>query len=321
MNKKPIIVLIVNTLLLSSCLNEDLSNCPERIRVYFTFTTVDAYTGKGDDPINPDDVDRMHLYVFNNKGYYLCEYRDDNITDFSDNYYIDCSDLFPGKYRFIAWGGKDEEFYRTSPEFVVGKTSFDEAFLMLNHTGNRILKPVHHIFHSELPVTVANTNVQRFNMPLVQLSNTINIRTVGLPVNNNDYRFTIIDNNDVYYFDRSFASNESAPTFSYNAPCTKDATGQINATLNVLRLSADRHTPVLQIFNETEGTLLFPFDGYSGDLIKLIKIANPENDFDMTHTYDIILYFDENGGVGMTGFTVTIYINGWQVQEQEDILM
>ena len=318
MSKKLIVILIVNTLLMSSCLKENLSNCPEEIRIYFTFNTVDSYTGEGDDPINPDDVDRMHLYVFSDKGYYLGEYRDDNITGFSTEYYIDCSDLMPAKYRFIAWGGKDEDFYSTIPEpFVKGKTSFDDAFLMLNHPGNRISTLVHHIFHSELPATVTTTKVQRFDMPLAQLSNTINIRTVGLQASNNNYRFTITDNNDVYSFDRSFATYNSAPKFSYNAPCTKDASGQLHSTLHVLRLADDRYTPNLQIFNETSDELLYPFGDYSGDLIGLIKSAYPQNDFDKTHTYNIVLMFD---GSGDGNLNLTILINGWEVRHQNNNL-
>jgi hypothetical protein len=316
-----IAALIVNMLLLSSCLKEDMSSCPEQIRVYFTFTTIDTYTGEGDDPINPDDVDRMCLFIFSEDGYFLGEYCDDNITDFSTEYFIECSDLMPGKYRFIAWGGKDESFYLTIPElFVKGKTTFDEAFLILKHPGNTISAPVHHIFHSDLPATVTYNKVQRFDMPLAQLSNTINIRTVGLPADNHEYMFIITDNNDVYYFDRSFATYYSAPTFTYNAPCTKDAAGQLNATLNVLRLAADRRTPQLQIYNKTAGTTLYPFGAHSGDLIGLIRSAYPENDFEKTHTYNIVIVFG-NPIDGDTRFTLTIFINGWQVRDQNEDLV
>ena len=81
--------------------------------------------------INPDDIDRMHIYVFDSKGLFLREYVDDDIT-FSENYFIDCSDLLPGKYSLVAWGGKDEEFYSTEPlKLIKGETEFDEALLML----------------------------------------------------------------------------------------------------------------------------------------------------------------------------------------------
>ena len=316
MSKKSFVVLIVSLLLLPSCIKEDMSNCPEQIRIYFTFTTVDTYTGEGNDPINPEDVDRMHVYVFDGKGYYLGEYRDDNITDFSTEYFIDCSDLLPGGYRFVAWGGKDEDFYMTVPEpFVKGETTFDKAFLLLKHPENRITRLVHHIFHSDLPATVTIAKEQRFDMPLAQMSNTINLYTIGLPPDADDYTFTITDNNDIYDFENSFASYASAPFFTYNAPCTRDEAGQLRSTLHVLRMAEDRHTPTLQIKNETTGELLYPFDSYPNNLINLINSACPGNDFDKKHTYDITLDFKDWGKP--TGTTVTIMINGWVVREEE----
>ena len=294
-----------------------MSNCPEQIRVYFSFATLDTYTGEGDDPINPDDVDRMYLYVFNEKGFYLGEYRDNNIVGFDTDYYIDCSDLLPGKYRFIAWGGKDERFYEKEPyQLIKGKTHFDEALLMLKHHNNIVSNNIHHIFHSDLTATVTNAKVQRFDMPLAQVSNTINIRTVGLSADDYTYSFNIADNNDIYNFDRSFASNILDATFTYTAPCTKDGTRQLHSTLNVLRLAANRQTPQLQIYNETTGTLLYPFGNYSGDLIGMIKSAYPKNDFDKTHLYDIVLVFGDPGH-GNTNLSLTIFINGWQVRNQD----
>jgi hypothetical protein len=261
----------------------------------------------------------MRLYVFNEKGYYIGVYRDDNIVGFSAEYYIDCSDLIPGKYRFIAWGGMHEDFYAASSEyFIKGKTTFDEALIMLQHAENVITTPVHHIFHSDLPATVTHAKVQRFDMPLVQISNTINIRTEGLPADANAYTFNITDNNNAYKFDRSIAS-ASGTTLKYTAPCTKDKAGQLNASLNLLHLSANRRTPKLQIYNETTGTALYPIGTQSGDLIGLILAAYPQNNFEETHIYDIVLKFESNSDA--TGFSVTITINHWQVNNQGNELI
>ena len=300
----PRIAAVIFTLLLSSCMKEDMSDCLEEIRVYFTFSI---------QSINPADVDRMHLYVFNSDGYFVSEYRDDNISNFGANYYMNISDLLPGNYRFIAWGGKDERYYSTAPtNFVAGKTTFGEALLMLEHPGNIVSSPPHHLFHSELPATVVTTQrLLVFYMPLVQLSNTINISTVGLPADANSYSFNITDINCSYNFDSSFATHNHEP-FTYTASCTKDNAHQLHSTLNVLRLSADRRTPQLQVYNKTADTVLYPVGEQSGDLIGLILSAYPQNNFDTTHTYDIVLTF---AGDGSTGFDVNISINGWQVQE------
>ena len=318
-----IATLLVCTLLLSSCLKEDMSNCPEQIRVYFAFTTLSTRSGEGD-AIYPEDVDQMHLYVFNDKGYYLNEYRDNHIDNFSEEYFIDCSDLLPGKYQFVAWGGKDEEFYSTTPVlFEKGITSFDEALLVLEHHNDEVTNKIHHLFHSELPATVTNEKVQRFDMPLWQITNTVNIRTIGLPADADVYRFDIADDNCNYLFDRSFAGcslKNDGETFTYTAECAKDGANQLQSTLNVMRLSADRRTPQLQVVNKTTGTLLYPTGAQSGNLIELIQRANPENDFEMTHIYDIVLIFN-HGGNGETNTKITILINGWEVREQNGELV
>jgi len=307
--------LIVSVLLLSSCLKEDTSNCPEQIRVYFDITT--RATG---DAIQPEEVDRMNLYVFSGKGYYLGEYHDDYIANFDANYYIDCSDLLPGEYHFIAWAGKDEQDYSAIPSpFVKGKTKLEEALLILDHADGIVTSTIHHLFHSELPATVTNEKVQRFDMPLIQHTNTINIYIEGFPAHADSYTFEIADNNSEYLFDRSFADSQT--TLKYVADCTKDGTNQLFSTLNVMRLAEDRHTPQLQIYNKTSGELLYPVGGQSGNLISLIKRAYPENDFDLTHTYDIVFRFTDGGGEGdPTRFTVTILVNGWEVRSQNNEL-
>ena len=304
-------------LLLSSCIKEDMSNCPEEIRIYFQIPTPEGGT-----EINPLDVDMMHLYVFDKKGYYLGEYHDEYIPDFKeDEYFIDCSDLLPAQYRFIAWAGKDERFYATEPGlFVKGKTLFEDALLMLQHPNNIVSEEIHHLFYSDLSATVTVEKVQRFDMPLLQQTNTIRIHTVGFPADVDVYTFNIADNNCSYLFDHSFAdlsrAGVSNSEFTYTAPCEKDAGSQIRSKLNVMRLSGERHTPQLQIFNQTTGKLLYPADNNSGDLIELIKSFYPENNFDAVHIYDIVLTCVDPDEP--TAFTVTILINGWVVSDQED---
>jgi hypothetical protein len=287
-----------------------MSRCPVEVRVFFTYSTQE---------IDPTHVDQMHLYLFSPTGYFVGEYIDNSIAKFDENYSINCSDVTPGDYRFIAWGGKDERFYSTVPStFVKGQTTFDEALLALEHSGNTLSTPIHSLFHSDLFAVVApDKRIQRIDMPLVQITNTINISTIGLPPHTDAYTFNITDINCSYRFDHSFAPHTHEP-FTYTTACTKDNESQLHATLRVMRLSADRHTPQLQIINKTTGSVLYPVGNQSGDLIGLILKANPNNNFNTNHTYDIVLTFigDEE-----TGFDVSITINGWEVREEENELI
>ena len=296
--------------LLTSCIKEDTTNCLKEVRVYFTFSA---------DAINADQVDRMHLYLFDQNKRFVEEYRDDNIPHFGPDYYISFTDLMTGAYRFIAWGGKDERDYATEPAtFVKGQTTFDEALLTLNHTGGVVTTQPHPLFHSDIQANVVvNEKLQLFYMPLTQLTNTINVSTVGLPANTNSYRFEIADNNCTYTFDKMFASHNHG-IFTYKASCSKDGAGQLFSSLRVMRLAADRHTPQLKIVNEANGTVLYPFGEQPSDLIGIILKAIPQNNFETTHTYDIVLTFT---GGGSTGFDVTITVNGWEVKDEPNDLV
>ena len=314
MNKKMRIIywvaaLAACTLPLSSCIKEDASECLEEIRVYFTFVNND---------IDPSEIDRMHLFVFTREGYYWGVYQDDHIVDFNSDYYISCVGLKPGAYRFIAWAGKDERFYSVAPKsFVEGQTTFDEALLMLEHPRDVAPALSTPVFHSDIAATVViSQRVQRFEMLLAHLSNTIHIRTEGLPADTDSYRFNIIDDNCTYRFDASLASHVHAP-FTYTAPCTKGGGNQLFSTLHVLQLSAHRHTPRLEVYNETSGRVLYPAGTQSGDLIGLILRAYPQNNFEITRTYNILLTFS---GDESTGFDVTVSVNGWLVQDESGTL-
>ena len=302
---KIVVKLIVGAFMLSSCIKENMSDCPEEIRIYFDVAT------------RPDiqikEIDKMNLYVFSDKGDYLGEYSDDNIRVFDAGYHINCSDLVPGNYHFVAWAGKHERDYSVMPEpFIKGKTRLYEALLILKHSDGIVINNIHHLFHAKMSATVTRKKEQAFFMPLVQHSNTINIYTEGFPVNDYSYIFEITDRNGEYKFDRSFAKTHTDLT--YLSDCQKDENNQLFSTLNVMRLSEDRNTPRLRIYNKTTGATLYPVGMQSGNLIELIKSAYPNNDFETTHNYDILFCFN---GETETDMSVTIFINGWMVREQE----
>jgi len=293
-----------------SCTAEDLADCIGEARVYFRLT---------DQSVNPATIDRIHLYVFNQNGFFVEEYTDNHISGFGPNYFIDIADLPAGNYRFIAWAGKDDALYTTTPaQFVKNATTINEAVLMLEHAGNILSTPIKHIFHADISGTLLIIPTpQHYYMPLTQLSNTINISTVGLPAFTDAFTFRITDNNCSYKFDRSFASHNHEP-FTYIAHCTQDNAHQLHASLNVLGLSANRHTPQLQIVNESTGLPLYPVGDQSGDLIGLILSATPNVNFNTTHTFDIVLTFT---GDQTTGFDVSVSVNGWLVNDENSELI
>ena len=316
-----VVALLFCTMIFSTCktfIEEDMSDCPEEIHVYFD---VEPYNIFGD--MDTDELDRMSLFVFDDKGVYLREYVDNDIDAFNENYYIDCSNLLPGNYSFIAWGGKhedyeikivqkqlqklDEEEEEEDDEeedeeepiiFIKGKTTFDEALLMLNHTEGIVSMPVPHIFHSYMSIKIDRSKIQRIDMPLMQLSNTINILLKGLQSNASDvHTVNITDNNNVYHFDGDFANEpDDDDTFKYTQTFEITSEGY-GASLTVMRLAEER-TPKLQISNQS-ANILFPSNALSipDNLVDMINLRYPQSeypdfDFDKKNRYDIVITFE-----------------------------
>ncbi len=286
-------------LLFAGCIQEDLSDCPPvGIKVYFSYAS--TYAPKG---INPAEVDRIDLFVFDEQGIFLSQWSDET-PQLSPDYYITISSLPEGDYQFIAWGGMHECYAAAPAVFKVGQTTFAEAKLVLEHLSSDIPAGLHPLFHAAKISHIDPVREQMVVMPLVQNHNTINLSTEGLPSSGDTFRFTITDNNGQYNFDNSFAPDVN---FNYTTLCGKDAQGQLQSTLTVLRLGADRH-PQLTVYNETEGTVLF-----TEDLVKLINAAGTI-DFATTHDFDIRLKFH-------TDASVDVMVNGWLVIENGEIIL
>ncbi len=282
-------------LLLNGCIGEDMSDCSTGLEVYFTYEPA-TYARLG---VNEQEVDRIDIFAFDAQGVFRGVWTDINPT-LSPAYFMNVTGLSAGEYRFIAWCGLHGD-YKTSPaEFIVGRTTFGEALLILEHNG-QAEDGVAPLFHAQKIETVQGTSgEQKIYLPLVQAYNTINLTTEGLQDNTDIYRMTIYDDNGKYHFDYSFAGGGE---FNYTTTCGKDVAGQLSATLHILKLAADR-SPVFEIRNQTQDTTL-----YREDLVMLINEIGT-NPYDMIHTYDIHLKF---------GLDVSVSINGWWVVNDGEI--
>jgi hypothetical protein len=81
-------------------------------------------------------------------------------------------------------------------------------------------------------------------------------------------------------------------------------------------MSADRRASKLQIYNETNDRVIFPVGNQTGNLVELITKAIPDNDFDLTHTYNIVFTFDDDDDPTNIN-ELTITINGWELHIQD----
>ncbi len=294
----PIYLLAIQLLLLlslfTSCIKEDVSDCPTGLKVYFEYDPA-TYARTG---VNPSEVHRIDLFIFDGGGIFRGVWTDE-MPQLAPGYYMELPLQHTGSYRFIAWGNLQGSYTTSPANFVVGQTTFSEALLCLNHLSGEVSGGAPPLFHADKTEPLSETHEQEVHLPLVQAYNTINLTTEGMDQDGNTYRLSVTDSNGKYKFDYSYAADSN---FTYYTSCTKDGNGQLLGTLNILKLAADRH-PMLEIYNVTEGYSL-----YSSDLIALLnKIEGV--DYGRVHTYDIRFKF--------VGTEVTIIINNWKVTDYD----
>lgn len=287
---------------LGSCIKEDMSDCPEDMRIYLTFTPA-TYARTG---IDPREVDRLDLFAFDAEGIFRGVWTDEHPV-LASGYYMTIPRLPAGDYRFVVWGAMHEPYSTTPAIFKVGETLFADAQLNLNIPSGGTVAAIRPLFHALATERVrADVRTQHIEMPLWQAYNTINLTTEGFDPAGDQFRMSVTDSNGNYYFDYSFAP---CGEFTYATPCGTDAQGQLKASLDVLRLAADRH-PRFEIRNMSQQKTL-----YEADLVELLNKMG-EIDYAGTHTYDIHIKFATDN----TDMTATVTINGWQVTEDSEVL-
>ena len=285
---------------LSSCIKEDISSCPpdpQGFQVLFSYLDEG-----GNDPVHPDELQKASLFVFNEREQCVA-FWELNQPQLNTLYRPDIK-LMPGNYYFVVWFNLLSPYIIPSiQELIAGKTVRSNEKLFLEIPENRIVneQEIH------LPLSLYGDRDEGIRgtestvtIPVSQNTNKINISVNGLSPDAHTYRFTIEDDNGIYTFNNLFASCQ---LFSY----VKDATyssNQLQASLTVLRLAADRPNPVLKIEDVTTGEILFPNqEGITNNLIQLIQLIYPDNDFNKRHVYTLDIMF-----VGSD-----IWINGWNL--------
>jgi hypothetical protein len=273
-------------------------------RVYFDFDiALSSQKGGG---INPEDITQMNLFIFDENGLFVKECIDE-APKIGADYYMTVTGLATGRYRLVAWGNL-KEHYAVSSDLIPGKTTFDDLQVVLKSIENREVKeqvaPLFFATHIGSPtVEVLGMSSQVFHLNMVQDTYKINLTVTGVDITDatSDYIMTIEDDNGVYRFDNDFATCDK---FVYTQPCQKNGNRELNSSLTILRLAANRH-PLLSVINRKTGEVVL-----TDDLVKLIHDAAIANgaavDFNRTHEFDI--KYELNGTAD-----IVIYINGWRL--------
>lgn len=296
----PLCLILTFVLFTTSCIKEDFSDCPAGLKVFFTYTPLDGNIG-----MDPSKVDKLNLYIFDEETGLLKAMVEDVKPTLSPDYYMQVYDLPAGKYKMIAWGDVYGDYQAVDQndriDLVVNQTTYNEAFLEFIHK-QEVTTPIGYLFHAQLDgaEVVDNVREQRFYVPMVEITNTFNVTSEGLGINNRTYSIWIVDNNGRYKFDSSFAEDSK---FKYYTTCDKDIDRQPFASLRVLKLAADRKDVQFVFHDDT-----YNMDIYTADLIELLNLRGV--DYETQHIFDIHIKFGKDLGVSVS-------VDGWQVVDGE----
>ena len=286
--------------LLTSCINDDLSDCNRGVRVYF------SYDGSSSQSLSSLDVSRITLLAFDASGRYVGEWIDEAPVLNAD-YNIPVP-LDQGKYRFVAYAGLVSPCSLTPASPVAGETLFNQmAFNLDTRSDGAVTSVLSNIYHSYYPEfeVLAGVADQKVTLPLVEMTNRIHLTVEGLNTHTSEFSLRIDDKNGDYDLSNAFNSDRS---LFYSSSCSKKAAEDVlESSLTVLRLSRDRRTPVLSLREETSDKAY-----YEENLISLILLLESKVgtiDFAKTHDFHITLTFDAS-------LNVTVAINGWVLNEQ-----
>jgi hypothetical protein len=304
-----VFLLLLAPVAFQSCINDDLSECMSDKRIYFDY---EFDLSKGG--INPDDITRMNLFIFDEDGLFIKEYVDE-APQISPEYSMIVSGLETGYYRFIAWANLKEQ-YALSPDLVPGKTKFDDLRVLLksidsNREVKDELKPLLFATHAgSNSVEIMGSQSQLIHLNLVSDTYRVNVTVSGMEstrMEGYNYKIKIEDDNGIYKFDNDFSPCDK---FTYTQPCRVDKEHEydLKASLTVLRLTEKRQ-PRLRLINEQTKEIVV-----EDNLIGLIKEANQSGaaiDFNKTYEFNIRYELSKESSL-----VIFIYVNGWRLIRQ-----
>lgn len=175
----------------------------------------------------PSEVNSVNLYVFDNKGLFVKEYRESGDKLSNPDFAIEL-DLPVGSYKFLAWCGLDnpgateESFTVTNP--VVGRTSLQDVICSLNTQSVSIYgggdnssvysnKRLYFLYHGFLEETlVDNHDGSTYEYTIFLTKDTNHIRIIlqelnGDDLNPDDYAVTIESANGTLGWDNQLLGN------------------------------------------------------------------------------------------------------------------
>lgn len=117
------IILVTWSFALTDCIQEGLPECiPDETGIVLKF----QYPAGTNTPDNGNRVDRLSVFIFDDKGFFVSQINDSLIW-IDDNYELGLP-YTQGSYQFVTWAGYDEATYGTTT-CIPGLTHIEDFFL------------------------------------------------------------------------------------------------------------------------------------------------------------------------------------------------
>lgn len=318
----PAAVIIGLLALFSSCIKDDLSDCPIDpvpnpdpldLRLEFSYVPLSFDPREGFDP---KELETLTVYVFDQANTYVGAFTDPSPALDKEDYHISFRLDSAGVYSFYAWGNIRGDYRFTPAEFIKGKTRPEDIRLQYETIDSDSLftaPPAY--FHAALThqVIPATKGVEVLTLPIVKNTYTIHLTAEGLPGSSFGYQLAVTDNNSLYQFDNSFVPSGELHYIS-SLPLNPDK-GMYEASLTTLRLERDRSVSLV-IRDLLNGKTIV-----KENLVELILALENDKqkiDFSRMYDFDLHLVFKEDPNTGR--YTVSIRVNDWQVVEKDVII-
>jgi hypothetical protein len=258
----------------------------------------------GTDKFAPN-IQKVTLFIFDSNGLFLDEY-EMNEEQPGSNPQMRLN-LFPGVYRFVAWGNLGEDYER--PVFVKGETSFNDAVISLKRTEQTVTKFPEDLFFASLPQTEILPALQRtqvLTMDMIKDTKKIKIIAKGLPADDvakGIFACRISSVNGDYNFDNSINGSDR---LLYIPQSYVDEQGQLIFEFGIMRDLKDGSTQSRLTFSyydaddESEKELL------NAGLTEILLANMKGQDLDLEDYFEIDLVLDFTNG------SATIHIKGWE---------
>lgn len=310
MYKSITIIILIGCMLLSltSCVGDDLSDCPtvERLRIRFI-------NGLSEDakPIQYFNVSKLaDVFIFDSQGVFYRRLSDTDVI-FTPDYVMETT-LPAGTYTFISWLNL-QSCYETEPvDFQINETSLNDALLHFRPNADVVETNPHLLFYGSQEEVTITGDYQEIEIPMIPDNYQVNFKVTGPLWVGINYQFNIQASNGSYNFDNSFAPSRE---FDYRNIVSPNENSTLYSEHTLMRLSRERN-PMFTLINLYTGDCIYQHN-LVALILKLEEARGKNVDFSRDYIFDIEL--DLKGDTETTNMEASVTINGWRLWDEEEV--